>query len=1106
MKHKIIALTLCLVLILTTVLPGTLAIQNDTTMPSTDLEETVTDSSTEIPMDDADVPEDSAENANAETVVSDPTDTATTVTLFDQLMACTSYAQLQQLLSIAQQSELNTMSSAQLAALEEKINSLAPPLDLSNVGDTLVAGDETVNGPSETRELTYDFTDAAPFGAPVTADSLRALAKKGTSEDDNGLETDKTFAFKDGSTTQGTLTLEAWATGEYMQSTVTSEVPTDIILVLDQSGSMDDAFDTVTRNSYHKLDNSNMQNYPLRQNGGSDNIWYECSDDTFVRVNMSVTQNSDDINWESCISYHIPWGNCLWNSDMVNWSDAGILYQLLDDGTYARCYVTGGILSGGYTYTYADGTSEHVNVGSNPTKVDKERFFHAEGLVNTYRYFYVNEDGTEIEIETSVGDNTKPSKTYYSLQTTTTDRTKLVALQDAVNQFVTSVKNKAQTNNVAHRIAIVGFASGNKWNGQSYNYNNTEVFIGSTQYKYGTDASGQYGNAFQNMTTSAGVTNVTNSINALDADGGTMTNLGLEMANGIFKANPLNTTEKRNRVVIVFTDGQPGWSGYDSSVANSAVSQASIAKNTYGATVYTVGIFEGANVDGNDQTNKFMRNMSSGTGYYLTASNSEKLNQIFEKLASNIEESGGSANEKLDASTVLQDVVSDYFRLPEGTTKEDIKVYTAAVDEKTGNFLAREPYTGANVVVDEKNQTVKVTNFDYSANWVGSRTVNGTTTYGGKKLIVEFDINVRDGFLGGNDVITNGTGSAIIDGDGKTVEAFVSPTANIPIQDITITAADKNVYLTQVPSEADLKDGLVIKCGNVDITDPSKLEDWQKAYVDLESSFTAPTDFDATADGTYSVKASVSPKTSGNTTDQGEVAVTKEKSTDGNIYVFKPELTFKDSTVYYGDTVPADFTANKTAEVWKHGETLSTAVTMLGTMPALSLTCTPEADKISAGKVNTKQDFAVDVAVKIDSTDVTDDTLFQHTDCADQTCGTPDNGKFWLHVKTCALTVTKSGGSSEEPYVFTVYKDGQKYTEVTTNGNESVTIYELPVGTYTIREDANWSWRYTATYSGSGVLSPDHPTGALNCANTLTNDHWLNGFSAIARNIFGEKH
>ena len=47
------------------------------------------------------------------------------------------------------------------------------------------------------------------------------------------------------------------------------------------------------------------------------------------------------------------------------------------------------------------------------------------------------------------------------------------------------------------------------------------------------------------------------------------------------------------------------------------------------------------------------------------------------------------------------------------------------------------------------------------------------------------------------------------------------------------------------------------------------------------------------------------------------------------------------------------------ATLWKHGSVLSTDVTMIGDAPVLDLTYTPEAGKISAGKINTKQDIKV---------------------------------------------------------------------------------------------------------------------------------------------------
>ena len=85
-------------------------------------------------------------------------------------------------------------------------------------------------------------------------------------------------------------------------------------------------------------------------------------------------------------------------------------------------------------------------------------------------------------------------------------------------------------------------------------------------------------------------------------------------------------------------------------------------------------------------------------------------------------------------------------------------------------------------------------------------------------------------------------------------------------------------------------------------------------------------------------------------------------------------------------------------------------------------------------------------------------------------------------------------------------KDGAEYTEASITGNGSVTIYELPVGTYTIEEDTGWSWRYAPSYSDNVTLDKDHTTGTINCTNSLNKPYWLNGFSNVVKNIFGVKH
>lgn len=197
-------------------------------------------------------------------------------------------------------------------------------------------------------------------------------------------------------------------------------------------------------------------------------------------------------------------------------------------------------------------------------------------------------------------------------------------LRKAVNSFITSIESNASEYNVEHRIAIVGFA-GAEYSNDSYYYSNSELFIGSTQYNYMKDgqdstynkrgnlASDHYSGAFQSVTTGAGRTNLTNSVNALAARGGTHPEVGFDMVNGIFAANDNTYTDadgepaERRRIVVMFTDGEPGDNGFDSDIAEETIAEAYTTKNTYDATIYTVGLYNNAS----QNVTKFMNRVSS---------------------------------------------------------------------------------------------------------------------------------------------------------------------------------------------------------------------------------------------------------------------------------------------------------------------------------------------------------------------------------------------------------------------------------------------------------------------------------------------------------------
>ncbi len=200
-------------------------------------------------------------------------------------------------------------------------------------------------------------------------------------------------------------------------------------------------------------------------------------------------------------------------------------------------------------------------------------------------------------------------------------------LRTAVNSFIGSIEDNAEEYNVDHHIAIVGFAGAEYGYGTSneYYYANSELFVGSTQYNYmqygkssthntnGNLASDHYGEAFQSVITEAGRMNLSNSVRALAAKGGTHPEVGFDMVNGIFAANDNTYTDadgepaERRRIVVMFTDGEPGDNGFDSDIAEETIAEAYATKNTYDATIYTVGLYNNAS----QNVTKFMNRVSS---------------------------------------------------------------------------------------------------------------------------------------------------------------------------------------------------------------------------------------------------------------------------------------------------------------------------------------------------------------------------------------------------------------------------------------------------------------------------------------------------------------
>lgn len=733
-------------------------------------------------------------------------------------------------------------------------------------------------------------------------------------------------------------------------------------------------------------------------------------------------------------------------------------------------------------------------------------------------------------------------------KTSTDSARRQYAMKQAVNTFIEAVADKYNAEKSDHRIAVVTFGT-----------NASTLMDWTLVTPADTDTA----------ESPSGETALKAKINGLPSEPEGATNVadGMKQAETLMGSgyNYTGSNTTRQKVVVVFTDGVPTTqSDFSTNVANTAIQSAKALKDS-GATVYSVGIFNGANpgqlygdevttkhfgvfpctgqvdeiwgatdwgkdslgndfvsadipagnrflnylstnfdseniglqkgsfektevqgydknvkrgdwsnnlwvqsVDGYKITQNFNRTSSS---YYLTANDSASLSRIFTTISENI----GQASIDLSSSTVVKDIVTPYFTMPANTA--GVKLYTA--DYNGMSFGTEQPAdSDVQATIDANTNTVSVTGFDFNKYYVADKQHEGTC---GKKLIIEFTVQRKPGFVGGNNVPTNGDTSGVYTDKGVSAGLFDVPKVNVPIIAPKLTGQDCHVYyLGTQPAPGQM-------CTPYDTAGSD--------FSFVNVSYTTSGSVDMTQDDSYTVTATVSPKEPAALDSVGAPAQPATATATSNVYVYKPELTFQDSEGYYGDTAPA-FTGNLTDTVWKHNDTKADT-NVMGQAPELTISYTPDTDAVIGGKINTRTDFVVAASVKIGDTDVTEHTKFHHTFCDGKTCALPEGKAFLCHVNTCSLKITKNvtgeGANPNQTFVFNVKgKDDKVVTTVVLKADTSTTITGLAVGDYTVVEDTNWSWSYTPDNVSTAVtLSSTKPNGEAKITNTAKENHWL---------------
>lgn len=896
------------------------------------------------------------------------------------------------------------LSETQKASYESYVKELMFGKNPKIIKETVTHG-AAVSVTNAAGLMTFSNSGVRMKAAAMRAATSTNLSDKKVSASD-GLVMNKTIS-KDVSNTADTkytIQLESYATGKV--TTSTKSTPCDIVLVLDESGSMKYNFETTY--GYQKF-GANTTNQDLYGN----DFWGSYKDKTFVKQ-----------------------------------MDSGDLIPV----TVTSEWVSTGLLRGYYTYTY---TYEY-NGSTYKSQVFKDKDGARTKIPSSTNNAEFFADGIEKQL-------------YYGPENINVTRRE--ALQQAATNFLNSVAADATKNNVDHRIAVVGFAS------------NVSPKVDLT-----------------NVENQSGKTAVQNAINGLDADGATNTGDGMGQAAKIFKNQSTYqdayNSGKRKKVVVLFTDGVPTTqSEFSTTVANTAIGHAKTLKDDK-TTVYTIGVFEGADAtqqptaSGSEtqKANTFMQYVSSNFpnaalmnsggagningGYYLTAKNTADLNKIFESISESI----GESTIQLDGTTQTIDKMSADFKLPNGTSPADIKVYkvpytgkdTAGNDTFETDESQWTPITSG-ISVDTANDTVTVTGFDYTKDYV----VVKDDKPQGYKLVVRIPAEYKnDAWFGGNDIESNDIGSGIYNG-GSCYGTFEVPKVNRAI-DYEIAAKDQTIYVT---NKADLKELLAYPEKDaartyqpngtnnkyVDITYTLKKGDTVIGTYEIKRGqstgiWTPATDqtwTPALEDCTeYTWTCTVTPNQSdgkslgvagtGNTPAE-ETKFEGDKAKQGTVHVLYPTVSARDEFIYWGESVtPADQITVE--QDWTELNGNHTTGTPMGTKPQIEVNAKFEAGE--EGNTPSK-DSDYSVEVKIAGTDKT--ALIrekgriatneqEHQSCDDTTgvTGTTTKKDFRIHVKVKKLTVEKivggNMGDTKQDFTFTggtIYTNDTKKTKVT---------------------------------------------------------------------------
>lgn len=552
----------------------------------------------------------------------------------------------------------------------------------------------------------------------------------------DSISTNKTAKVHDWDDRTYDITLQA---SSNVTGDVVNSVPYDIVLVLDKSGSMNnefldleeytgDVFNTELSDTkyYYKTKSGIYQALNVKKHGDTVATYKDTEDNEKTKT---VTLKKDTVYYRA---EYIKWDEPYFEGSQMG--------SIFEDTTYKYYYKV---------------PENHDLVADNGKKLNFQKQKYVKLYLQdneTARLYSYTRTGNRYDIILDTFKTVKISEIASNVYIANpSGKSKRAALEEASTQFVSNVSQLSPDS----RISIINFAS-------------EAVIEKSDEKTFLRVGNPESLNTLKDWTKS----------HFLATD--TRADLGLGAAETVLNDSDkshweaVESDKERKKMVVFFTDGVPtnDNGAYSQITEKNAIAAARRLRETNGATVYALGVFNGALNSGIiqekftvKQLNNYMTQVAGDPSRYMVANDADSLNKLFSSISTDVGQS-------IEGATIT-DVIDSRFELTD-EAKAELEASGAVVTVND---------TGTTTIT-WNNQTINQ-NIGDTAGW--ERT---------------FRVRAKEDYIGANNVTTNAAGSQVQ--VGEITKPFESPVVNVKADINLLDQARTIFYDETVPNEGDL--------------------------------------------------------------------------------------------------------------------------------------------------------------------------------------------------------------------------------------------------------------------------------------------------------------